>query len=96
MSNKVKIFEDHIQKRIEDLNNQINKNSLQLWNTYQTLLEEALMEGLIEYETLRMQYETEEREMNVTLESELKHLYDTCVPVKVIDLSEIYFANGVH
>ena len=96
MSNKLKIFEDHIQKRIEELNNQINLNCLNLWNEYKPLLDEALMEGLIEYETLRMQYETEERELNEDLENELKRLYETCIPVKVIDLSDIYFAHGVH
>ena len=96
MNNKLKIFEDHIQKRIEELNNQINLNCLKLWNDYKHLLDEALMEGLIEYETLRMQYETEERELNKDLENELKHLYETCIPVKVIDLADIYFAHGVH
>ena len=96
MNNKLKIFEDHIQKRIEELNNQINLNCLNLWNEYKPLLDEALMEGLIGYETLRMQYETEEPELNEGLESEIKHLYETCVPVKVIDFADIYFAHGVH
>ena len=54
------------------------------------------MEGVVEYETLRMQYETEERELNEGLENEIKHLYETCVPVKVIDFADIYFAHGVH
>ena len=96
MNNKLKIFEDHIQKRIEELNNQINLNCLNLWNEYKPLLDEALMEGVVEYETLRMQYETEERELNESLENELKRLYETCVPVKVIDFADIYFAHGVH
>ena len=96
MTNKLKIFEDHIMKRIEELNNQINLNCRNLWNEYEPLLEEALMEGVVEYETLRMQYETEERELNEGLENEIKHLYETCVPVKVIDFADIYFAHGVH
>lgn len=96
MNNKLKIFEDHIQKRIEELNNQININCMILYNEYKLLLDEALMEGVVEYETLRMQYETEERELNEGLESEIKHLYETCVPVKVIDFADIYFAHGVH
>ena len=96
MNNKLKIFEDHIQKRIEELNNQINLNCIILWNEYKPLLDEALMEGVVEYETLRMQYETEERELNESLEGEIKHLYETCVPVKVIDFADIYFAHGVH
>ena len=96
MNNKLKIFEDHIMKRIEELNNQINLNCLNLYNEYKPLFDEALMEGVVEYETLRMQYETEEREMNESLESELKRLYETCTPVKVIDFADIYFAHGVH
>ena len=96
MNSKLKIFEDHIMKRIEELNNQINLNCRILYNEYKHLFDEALTEGLIEYETLRMQYETEERELNEGLESEIKHLYETCVPVKVIDLADIYFAHGVH
>ena len=96
MNNKLKIFEDHIMKRIEELNNQINLNCLNLYNEYKPLFDEALMEGVVEYETLRMQYETEERELNESLESELKRLYETCTPVKVIDFADIYFAHGVH
>ena len=96
MNNKLKIFEDHIMKRIEELNNQITLNCMILWNEYKPLFDEALMEGVVEYETLRMQYETEERELNIDLESELKRLYETCVPVKVIDLADIYFAHGFH
>ena len=96
MNNKLKIFEDHIMKRIEELNNQINLNCLNLYNEYKSLFDEALMEGVVEYETLRMQYETEERELNADLEIELKHLYETCVPVKIIDFADIYFARGVH
>ena len=96
MNNKLKIFEDHIMKRIEELNNQINLNCLNLYNEYKLLFDEALMEGVVEYETLRMQYETEERELNESLESELKRLYETCAPIKVIDFADIYFAHGVH
>lgn len=96
MNNKLKIFEDHIQKRIEELNNQINLNCLNLYNEYKSLFDEALMEGVVEYETLRMQYETEERELNESLEGEIKRLYETCVPVKIIDFADIYFAHGVH
>ena len=86
MNNKLKIFEDHIMKRIEELNNQININCMILWNEYKPLLDEALMEGVVEYET-------EERELNEGLESEIKHLYETCVPVKVIDFADIYFCT---
>ena len=96
MNNKLKIFEDHIQKRIEELNNQINLNCMILYNEYKSLFDEALMEGVVEYETLRMQYETEERELHEGVESELKHHNETCVPVKVIDFADIYFAHGVH
>ena len=96
MNNKLKIFEDHIMLRIEKLNNQINLNCIVLYNEYKPLLDEALMEGVVEYETLRMQYEIEERELNESLESEIKRLYETCVPVKVIDFADIYFAHGVH
>ena len=96
MNNKLKIFEDHIMKRIEELDNQINLNCLNLYNEYKLLFDEALMEGVVEYETLRMKYEEEERESNEDLENELKRLYETCVPVKVIDFADIYFAHGVH
>ena len=51
MNNKLKIFEDHIMKRIEELNNQINLNCLNLYNEYKPLFDEALMEGVVEYET---------------------------------------------
>ena len=34
MKNTIKIYSDHIQKRIEDLENQINRNCLTLYQEY--------------------------------------------------------------
>ena len=89
----VKIYSDHIQKRIEDLENQINRNCLTLYQEYRVLLDEAYIEGVIEYENLLNEYYIKEQEVNMPLYSELEHIYKTCVPVKTMDLADIYFCT---
>ena len=94
MKNKqINIYEDHIQKRIEDLENQINRNCLTLYNEYKVLLDEAYIEGVIEYENLLNEYYIKEQEINMSLYSQLEHIYKTCVPVKTMDLADIYFCT---
>ena len=94
MKNKqINIYEDHTQKRIEDLENQINKNCLTLYNEYKVLLDEAYIEGVIEYENLLNEYYIKEQEINMSLYSQLEHIYKTCVPVKTVDLADIYFCT---
>lgn len=93
MKNIVKIYPDEIQKRIDDLENQINKNCLTLYNSYKVLLDEAYIEGVVEYETLLNEYYIKEQEINMSLYSELEHIYKTCVPVKTMDLVDIYFCT---
>ena len=94
MKNKqINIYEDHIQKRIEDLDNQINRNCLTLYNEYKVLLDEAYIEGVIEYENLLNEYYIKEQEINMSLYSQLEHIYKTCVPVKTMDLADIYFCT---
>ena len=94
MKNKqINIYEDHTQKRIEDLENQINKNCLTLYNEYKVLLDEAYIEGVIEYENLLNEYYIKEQEINMSLYSQLEHIYKTCVPVKTMDLADIYFCT---
>lgn len=94
MSNKVKIFEDHIQKRIEDLNNQINKNSLKIYNQYKVDLEELyISQDVIAYEVALMEYNVAVDEANSALYKELQRIEETCVPVKTIDLADIYFCS---
>ena len=94
MKNKqINIYDDHIQKRIEDLENQINKNCLTLYNEYKVLLDEAYIEGVIEYENLLNEYYIKEQEINMSLYSQLEHIYKTCVPVKTVDLADIYFCT---
>ena len=94
MKNKqINIYEDHIQKRIEDLENQINRNCLTLYQEYKVLLDEAYIEGIVEYETLLNEYYIKEQEINMSLYSELEHIYKNCVPVKTMDLADIYFCT---
>ena len=90
-SKVIKIYSDHIQKRIEDLENQINRNCLTLYQEFKSGLEEAYIEGVIEYENLLNEYYSKEQEVNMSLYSELEHIYKTCVPVKTMDLADIYF-----
>lgn len=96
MKNVVKIYPDDIQKRIEDLENEIDSNCLKIYNNWKIALEEAYLEGIIEYEQALMNYNSEVDCANSTLYLELEHTYKTCVPVKTIDLADIYFAQGVH
>ena len=94
MKNKqINIYEDPIQKRIEDLENQINRNCLTLYQEYRVSLDEAYIEGVIEYENLLNEYYIKEQEVNMSLYSELEHIYKTCVPVKTTDLADIYFCT---
>ena len=93
MAKFIKIYSDHIQKRIEDLENQINRNCLTMYNEWKPSLEEAYLEGVVEYETALMEYNIRVEEMNASLYSELEHIYKTCVPVKTIDLADIYFCS---
>lgn len=94
MKNKqINIYEDRIQKRIEDLDNQINSNCLKIYNEWKSALEEAYLEGIIEYEQALMNYNTEVDCANSTLYLELEHIYKTCVPVKTMDLADIYFCT---
>ena len=92
-NNQINIYEDHIQKRIEDLENQINRNCLTLYQEYRVSLDEAYIEGVIEYENLLNEYYIKEQEINMSLYSELEHIYKNCVPVKTMDLSDIYFCT---
>ena len=93
MKNIVKIYSDDVQKRIDELENQINKNCLTLYNSHKVLLDEAYIEGVIEYENLLNEYYIKEQEINMSLYSELEHIYKTCVPVKTMDLADIYFCT---
>ena len=94
MKNKqIKIYSDHIQKRIEDLENQINRNCLTLYQEYRVSLDEAYIEGVIEYENLLNEYHIKEQEINMSLYSQLEHIYKNCVPVKTMDLADIYFCT---
>ena len=69
MKNTIKIYSDHIQKRIEDLENQINRNCLTLYQEYRVSLDEAYIEGVIEYENLLNEYYIKEQEVNMSLYS---------------------------
>ena len=93
MKNTIKIYSDHIQKRIEDLENQINRNCLTLYQEYRVSLDEAYIEGIVEYETLLNEYYIKEQEINMSLYSELEHIYKNCVPAKTMDLADIYFCT---
>ena len=96
MKNILKIYSDDIQKRIEDLENQINKNCLTLYNEYKVLLDEAYAEGIIEYKTLLNEYYIKEQEINMSLYSALEKIYSTSEASYTIDLANVYFAQGVH
>ena len=93
MKNTIKIYSDHIQKRIEDLENQINRNCLTLYQEYRVSLDEAYIEGIVEYETLLNEYYIKKQEINMSLYSELERIYKSCVPVKTMDLADIYFCT---
>ena len=95
-SKQIKIYSDHIQKRVEQLENEIDSNCLRIYNEWKSTLEEAYLEGVVEYETALMNYNTEVDCANSTLYLELENIYKTCVPVKTIDFADIYFAHGVH
>ena len=96
MKNIVKIYPDVIQKRINELENQINKNCLTLYNSYKVLLDEAYIEGVVEYETLLNEYYIKEQEINMSLYSTLEKIYTTSEASYIIDLANVYFAQGVH
>lgn len=89
----VKVYSDHIQRRIEDLENQINRNCLTMYNEWKSSLEEAYLEGIVEYETALMEYNIRVEEMNALLYSELERIYKTCEPMYTIDLADIYFCT---
>ena len=91
---KIYIYSDHIQKRIDELTNQINRNSLLLYQEYKPALDEVYLESVIEYEMLLLEFHVKEQELNNPLNSELEHLYNTCTPVKILDYSDVYF-HGV-
>ena len=59
MSKQIKIYSDHIQKRVEQLENEIDSNCLRIYNEWKSTLEEAYLEGVVEYETALMNYNTE-------------------------------------
>lgn len=88
---QIKIYSDDIQKRIEDLENEIDLNCLKIYNEWKSSLEEAYLEGVVEYETALVNYNATVETANSTLYLELEHIYKTCVPVKTIDLADIYF-----
>ena len=91
MKNKqIKIYSDHIQKRIEDLENQINRNCLTLYQEFKSGLEEAYMEGIIEYELALANYHFRLDAVNSEVYAELECLYEKHDPVKVIDLFDVY------
>ena len=96
MKNILKIYSDDIQKRIAELENQINKNCLTLYNEYKVLLDEAYAEGIIEYKTLLNEYYIKEQEINMSLYSALEKIYSTSEASYTIDLANVYFAQGVH
>lgn len=96
MKNIVKIYPDDIQKHIDEIENQINKNCLTLYNEYKVLLDEAYAEGIVEYETLLSEYYIKEQEINMILYSTLEKIYSTSEASYTIDLADIYFAQGIH
>ena len=94
MKNKqIKIYSDHIQKRVEQLENEIDSNCLRIYNNWKSALEEAYLEGIIEYEQALMNYNTEVDCANSTLYLELEHIYKTCDPIKTIDLADVYICT---
>lgn len=91
---QIKVYSDHIQKRIEDLENQINRNYMVTHNKYKVELDELyIQEEVIQYELRLMEYQIEVEEMNAPLYLELEHIYKTYTPVKVIDLADVYFCT---
>lgn len=96
MKNIVKIYPDDTQKLIDELENQINKNCLTLYNEYKVLLDEAYVEGIVEYETLLSEYYIKEQEINMSLCFELEKIYSTSEVSYIIDLNDVYFAQGIH
>lgn len=94
MKNKqINIYEDHIQKRVEQLENEIDSNCLRIYNEYKSALEEAYLEGVIEYEQALMNYNATVDTANSHLYLELEHIYKTCDPIRVIDLADVYFCS---
>ena len=89
----VKVYSDHIQKRIEELENMIDSNCLKIYNEWKSALEEAYLEGVVEYETALMEYNLRVEEINALLYSELERIYKTCEPIYTIDLADIYFCS---
>ena len=97
MENKqIKIYSDDIQKIIDRLERAIDRNCLSMYNGWKNTLEEAYLEGVIEYESALMNYNIAIDEANSPLYEELEYIYKTYEPIKVIDLADIYFAHGVH
>lgn len=92
-SKQINIYSDCIQKRIEQLENEIDLNCLRIYNEWKSALEEAYLEGVIEYEQALMNYNTEVDSANSALHLELEHIYKTCVPIKTIDLADVYFCS---
>ena len=89
----IKVYSDHIQKRIEDLEKEIDLNCLNIYNEWKGILEEAYLEGVIEYESAMMNYNSTLDSANSRLYLELEHIYKTCTPVRVIDLADVYFCT---
>lgn len=96
LPNVINIYSDHIQKRIEFLEDEVNRNFLEIYNQYKYSLEEAYLEGIVEYETLLLEYTIKVEEANAAALSELEHIHKTCTPMRVISLDEIFFAQGIH
>ena len=92
-SKQINIYSDCIQKRIEQLKNEIDLNCLRIHKEWKSALEEAYLEGVIEYEQALMNYNTKVDSANSALHLELEHIYKTCVPVKTIDLADVYFCS---
>ena len=90
---QIKIYSDHIQKRVEQLENEIDSNCLKIYNEWKGALEEAYLEGVIEYESALMQYNFAIDEANSHLYMELEHIYKTYEPIEVIDLADVYFCT---
>ena len=83
MKNKqIKIYSDHIQKRIEDLENEIDLNCLRIYNEYKVDLEELyISQDVIAYEVARMEYNLAVDKANSDLYKELQRIEETCIPV---------------
>ena len=91
MENKqIKIYSDDIQKIIDRLERAIDRNCLSMYNEYKSGLEEAYMEGIIEYELALANYHLHLDAVNSEACAELERLYEKHKPVKVIDLFDVY------